>query len=116
MVGSVETVIESVVATKGFWRDEAMNEMCCASMVDEWASRFNRLGEFYSLNEARPGDILAFGHGWEDAMFAIFLAPGKVASSIKHPYLNPDCHRKQKLVLVRLESVRKPFIGGVHLE
>ena len=114
MVGQDARVIGIIVGTRAFWKDELLNSLDCASMVNEWASRNSRGEPFYDLNEARAGDIVAFGTGWGDAMFGVYLDRGKIATTSRHPFC--DGTKRHKMLLVRVSAENKPFIGGVRIE
>jgi len=113
MVGKNEGLIGSVVGTRVFWKDPILNGLDCASLVAEWASRWRRLGEFNDLRSATAGDIVAFGTGWNDVTFGIYLDRGKIASTSRHP--NCGGGVKLRMILLRIDAEKKPFIGGVHI-
>ncbi len=101
------------IGTRAFWKDPELNNADCATLVRIWADRHKMSGSFYDVREARAGDIMAFGAGWSDVTFGIYLDDGKIATTSRRPGCGGKMERKMTLVRIRLEG--KPFIGGVHL-
>jgi len=114
MVGQETGIVRlDRVGTRAFWKDPELNVAECADLATVWSGRHKVLGEFHDVREAQAGDMMAFGTGWEDVMFGIYLSDGKIATTTQRP----GCDGKivSKLVLVRITLEGKPFIGGVHL-
>jgi len=105
------------ISTREFWRHPKLNVTYCTDAVLAWMEGRSISGEFHDASEARPGDVVVYGDRWDDCTFGIFLAPGRIATTI----INPDCWGKvaPKLLLVRtagLEISGRKFNVGVRLD
>jgi hypothetical protein len=109
-------MVEAQLGTQAFWKHPALNRDYCVEMIMAWRDGRKILGTFDKEWEAQPGDIVVYGDKWNDCTFGIFLAPGRIATTI----INPDCWGKvaPKMILVRTISLihqGRNFNGGVHL-
>lgn len=113
MVGQTTGIVKEIVGRRDFWRDPELNASDCATLIATWRERHGCGGSFYDLREANPGDVVAFGTGWTDVIFGIYLGDKKIATTASRK----NCHgqMERKMILVRVETEGKPFIGGVHV-
>jgi len=101
-----------------FWNCPLLNVEQCGDMINNWLDMQGRGEPFYDINEARPGDAIAFSGGKYDAWtFAIFISPGRMASTVK--VKNCKGVVSPKLMILRMTGMdvqSRYFAGGIHIE
>lgn len=110
-------MVEAKIGTQAFWKHPDLVRDYCTDMILAWMDG-KKIGEFFFEEvHARPGDAVVYGNQWDNCTFAIWLADGRVATTI----INPNCWgvSAPKLLLVRSAALKmqgREFNAGVHVD